>query len=265
MGVHSWCQILHHLKPDIASLHLLFLNREWKSMFDLSWVAVTMAECISFAKKNPAGRAWHKHLPGSSAFQVYVVWVGEAYLWILHSSSAPGKCLTQDRGCAALLAPSPWLTTCLRNRPGGHSLHRASGTWQSQGLWAMARKQRQHFPNGEESELGQEVFKKKVREELDFPCRADFGEMNNGLHYHLSPQQIQKNIRKKERKKTPALLHPPRDSLGASLPHIQVLEPTWSNGERGYCRSQADSLALHFSPHAPCPPPHSLFCCQHCT
>lgn len=165
-------------------------------------------------KKNPAGRAWHKHLPGSSAFQVYVVWVGEAYLWILHSSSAPGKCLTQDRGCAALLAPSRWLTTCLRNRPGGHSLHRASGTWQSQGLWAMARKQRQHFPNGEESELGQEVFKKKVREELDFPCRADFGEMNNGLHYHLSPQQIQNNIRKKERKKKPCPPTPTKGLLG---------------------------------------------------
>jgi hypothetical protein len=188
------------LTPETSSLPLLFLNREWKSRPE---VRLTYSESklqwlnVSTLCKNPAGRAWHKYLPRSSAFQVHVVCVGEAYLWILHSSSAAGKCLTQDRGCAALLAPSRWLTTCLRNRPRGHRLHRASGTWRSLRLWAMARKQRQHFPNGGERELGQEVFQKKVWEELYFPCRADFGEMNNRLHYHLSPLQIQKSIRKR--------------------------------------------------------------------
>lgn len=68
----------------------------------------------------------------------------------------------------------------------------------------MARKQRQHFPNGEESELGQKVFKKKVSEELYFPRRADFGKMNNSLYYLLSPKQIQKNISEKKKACPPA-------------------------------------------------------------
>lgn len=70
-----------------------------------------------------------------------------------------------------------------------------SGTWQSLGLWAMAKKQRQHFPHGEESELGQEVSKKKVRGELYFPCRETLGKWTMVFIIVLSPKQIQKNIR----------------------------------------------------------------------
>lgn len=116
----------------------------------------------------------------------------------------------------------------------------------------MARKQRQHFPNGEESELGQEVFFffQKVSEELDFPCRDDFGEMNNRLHYHLPPQQVQKNH---------PVLHPPRDSSVASMPHIQTLGPTWSNGEVIVGHRQIAWRCV------PPTPSRSFFCCQHCT
>lgn len=61
----------------------------------------------------------------------------------------------------------------------------------------MAKKQRQHFPNGEESELGQEVSKKKVRGELYFPCRETLGKGTMVFIYCPSPKQIQKNIRER--------------------------------------------------------------------
>lgn len=136
-----------------------------------------------------------------------------------------------------------------------HRLHTAPGTWQSLGLWATARTQRQHFPNGEESELGQEVFKKKVREELYFPCRVDFGEMNNGLYYHLSPKQIQKNIR--EKPACPPAPHqgtPPKfpypTSKCRNAPGLRERLP-WGTGT---WPGSVVFLSL-------CP----LFFCQHCT
>lgn len=120
----------------------------------------------------------------------------------------------------------------------------------------MARKQRQHFPNGEESELGQEVFKKKVSEELYFPCRADFGEMNNGLYYYyLSPKQIQKNISEK-----PACLPALHQGTPQNLPYPTSKSWDPPGLREGLLqvtgREPASVFLLSLC---------SLFCCQHCT
>lgn len=164
------------LFPDTVCLPLLFLYTESESRLQVgSGYLETPPRRLSIqACENPAERARTQPSPGSSAPQV-LCGAGK-YLLTLHGSAVPGSFISRrEGGCTALLAGRPRLTCC-RNKLACTALLRLP----HRTLWLPAvprgcvsqPEESQHFPSGEESEIGQEV-KKKAPEQPQFPLQED--------------------------------------------------------------------------------------------